>query len=248
MRTLLAMLLLIASSCSAQIMPMGGGNLGVRGGGGPSTWTLHSGVVCSNGGTGVDISCTLTGVSAGDLIAVQVGQNACDLQTVNDTVNTGNYSTVYINGSDPTDANCSSQMFFLNATAGSPVITATFISGGWNHISAQAYTDSGGGASATQDSTFSNSSSPFFSTSAGAVNANCGSAKTPSNDNELVIAYVEGDGTTFTHGTNFTALTTNSTGNPSAGQYWIQTTATSTTGAFVNTSDDWGAGCAAFKP
>jgi hypothetical protein len=255
-KTIALVMLLIASACSAQII--GVGNRKVKLVSVSSHFTLHSGVVCSGGtASGASVGCTLTGVSAGDLITVQIGQigvnsAACDFTHVTDNLNSGNYTAAWANQSDPTDSNCISQAYFLNSASGNVTLSAAFSAAGWSHIAAQAWTDSAGGASATYDMTFSDGGSfPFFTHSAGATDANCGTAKTPSAGNELVIAYAEGDNQTWgtgVTGANFTGLTTSQTSNPSAAQYWIQTTATATNGAFANPDDDWGAGCVAFKP
>jgi hypothetical protein len=245
--TIALALLLAASACSAQIM--GIGNRKIMLVGGTNTWSLHSGVVCSNEAGGTSVSCVLTGVSAGDLITVQAGDRDCALSKVTDSSNSGNYSQVYLNKADADDPNCTSQMYFSNSASGTLTVTATASSSDlWMHISAQAWIDSGGGSAPSLDSTFSSPTTPFFDTSSSSTNANCGTAKTPSNPNELIISYAEGDGGTYTHGTGYTALGTNESENPSGAQYWIQTTPTSTNGAFSSTLDDWGAGCAAFKP
>lgn len=221
--------------------------------GGSNTWTLDPAVTPCNEGNpgGTTVSCNLTSVTAGDFITAQAVDGHCLFLNVTDNVNGGNYSVVYSNQSDANDPNCTSQLYFKNSASGNLTITATFSGGTGSQqaISAQAWKDSGGGTAPSLDSTFSSSGSPFFQVNAGSSTVNCGTAKTPSANNELVIAFVEGDVASYSNGTGYTPLTINTTNNPGALQYQIQTTATSTNGPFnVTAPDDWGAGCAAFKP
>lgn len=235
---------------AAQIMSIY--NAGPNALGSPGAWSKDTAVTpCAVSNTGsTNVTCTLATLTAGDLITAQCATNhTATTVTVGDSVN-GAYTAIYSNKPDASDPNATSQYYFINSAAGSVTVDCQVspTETGWLHMSVQAWKDSSLTGHGSLDSSFSNSTTPFFQASTG-TQPNCGTAKTPSGANELVIMYTESDNTTFTVGTNYTALSTSQSNNASLAQYWIQTTATSTNGASATgTSDDWGTGCAAFIP
>lgn len=185
-------------------------------------------------------SCTLT-VSAGDLITVGSEGRTGTSFTITDTASQ-TYTSVYF-ATDSGNPSISGIEYLANSASGSITITSDAgLSSGNSAIFAQAWHNA---ATVTPlDATFS--SSFFTSSTAGTVaNGNCGTARTPGNANSLVLSLGLFDNVTPTVGANFTVIDTDGGGN-GVMQAWIQTTATSTTGAWVSAADDWSVGCAAF--
>jgi hypothetical protein len=207
---------------------------------GTTTIALGSHCVADNqsGGTA---SCTLT-VSAGDLITVGSDGRAGTSFTVTDSASQ-TYTPVYF-ATDSSNPSISGIEYTANSTSGSITVSSDAgISSSTSAIFAQAWHNV---ATVTPlDATFS--SSFFTSSTAGTVaNGNCGTARTPGNTNSLVLALGIFDNVTPTVGTNFTVIDSDPVTPASVMQRWIQTTVTSTTGAFVSAADDWSVGCAAF--
>jgi hypothetical protein len=222
---------------SLQYQSAGGGVFGTHSGGGSTIVMDGSGCVNGNA-SGTTASCTLTVPTAGDLITVMTAARNSGSFTVTDS-NGQTYPSIY-SAFDPSNPVYSGMLYAKNSVAGTMTVTITIpTSGGTVGLYAQAWK----GASTTSplDSTFSSS---FYQAQTGSVaNANCGTVRTPSAANELILSSGVFDTVTPSAGANYTFANTT---DFLYTQYWIQTSATSTNGAFVSAPDDWIAGCAAF--
>jgi hypothetical protein len=191
-------------------------------------------------------SCTLT-VSAGDLITVGSEGRAGTAFTVTDSASQ-TYTSVYF-ATDSANPSISGIEYVANSAAGSITITSdASVSSAHSVIFAQAWHNAA--TVSPLDSTFS-SGFNFTSTSGTVATGNCSNAtntspRTPGNPNTLVLSLGTFDNVTPSVGANFTVIDTESVASTSIMQSWIQTTATSTAGAFVSAADDWSVGCAAF--
>jgi hypothetical protein len=237
--------LLFSIACHAQIMqqvvmvtPQSSAPTGI---------TIDSHCMTDNGGAGSTVTCTLTTVSAGDTILVGgVGRVGTAL-TITDS-NSQTYTPIYFT-TDSANPSVSGMSYTANAAAGSTTVQVVIagITSPFATIFAAAL--HGTATTSPLDSTFS-SGFNFTSTSGTASNGNCSSdtsptTRTPSAANEIVFSFGAFDSPSGSVGANFTILDNDGPGNDLL-QYWIQTTATATTGAFVSTPDDWSVGCAAF--
>jgi type IV secretory pathway VirB3-like protein len=206
--------------------------------------TLDSHCVTDNG-SGAVASCTLATVQAGDTITVGgIGRSGTGIAVTDG--NSQTYTPIYFT-TDASNPSVSGISYTANAITGSTTVQVV-ISGGTSSyavIFAQAWHNTN--ATTPLDSTFSSS---FFTSSTGGTvaNGNCGTARTPGNANSLVLVLGAFDSATPSVGTNYTVIDTDPSNSSYLMQYWIQTTATSTNGAFVSAADDWSVGCAAFHP
>lgn len=251
MKIVLAFLLLLIAGqyCHAQ-WQLGQRAFSHGSGGGGATFT-KDGTGCSNTAnpvSGTTLTCTLT-QTVGDLITVEFSERNGLFSTISDPTN-GTYSNVYY-AFNPNDPGWAGQAYFLSnaAATGNLTLTMNTSTAGdtWGNIHAQAWKVSSGTASL--DAPFSTTPSTFFQVSAGAINGDCGTARTPSGNNELIVSYIVPDGATPTAGSGFTLANQITTGsNPAWPEYQIQTTTTATNGPFVMATDDWIVGCAAFIP
>ncbi len=208
--------------------------------------TLDNANHCTNGGYSVtSVSCTLSSVSAGDLITVEYADDHGLATSVSDSVN-GQYTNVYY-VTDSADPNSSGISYHANSASGSVTVTVA-LSGSdpWAFLSVQAW--KGAATSSVLDT--SAITQQLTSTSGTAANATCGTAQSPSRAGELVIGYLVPDwDSSVTAGTSYTLIdTTTAYGNPGFPEYWIQTGLSATNAPFTNAADDWTSGCAAFKP
>jgi hypothetical protein len=205
--------------------------------------TIDSHCTTDNAGTGATVSCTLTTVNAGDTIEVGgIGRSGTGLAVTDN--NSQTYTPIYFT-SDASNPAVSGMSYTANAAAGSTTVQVVVsgLTSSYAVIFAAAVHNTN--ATTPLDSTFS--SSFFTSSTAGTVaNGNCGTARTPGNAGSIVFSLGAFDNVTRTVGANYTVLDTDPTNAGYLMQYWIQTTATSTTGAFVSAADDWSVGCAAF--
>lgn len=236
MKTILALLFLLPLTASAQWQ------IGQRSfiqSTGPTTITLGSHCVTDASSDHL-ASCTLT-VSAGDLITVGSIGRVGTAFTISDT-SSQTYTPVYF-ATDSSNPSISGIEYVANSASGSITITSDAgLSSGYSVIFAQAWHNA---ATVTPlDATFSSS---FFTTQTGSVaNGNCGTARTPGNANSLVLSLGVFDSATPSVGASYTTIDTSSVSALAAMQSWTQTTATSTTGAFVSAADDWSVGCGAW--
>lgn len=194
-------------------------------------------------GAGSTSSCTLTGVVAGDLIVVETIGRTGSSFTVTDT-SSQTYTSVYFT-TDASNPSVSGMSYHANSSSGNITVQSSVTGSTYSVVFAQAWHNAA--ASTPLDATFSSS---FVTTSTvGTVtNGNCGTARTPGNANSLVLSLGAFDAVTPTVGTNYSIVDTDATNTAYKVQGWIQTTATSTNGAWVSAADDWSVGCAAFHP
>jgi hypothetical protein len=190
------------------------------------------------------LSCTLPGVTAGDLITVEFSDRDGLITGISDPTN-GSYTGLFY-VADSSGPAWGGMAYFQTSASGSLAVTVTLTgasAGNDTLISAQAWrTPPGGGA---LDTGFS----PYNQVQTGSVaNANCGTAKTPSMPGELIVGYLVPDAATPTAGTNYTFIDQITAVGPVYPEYWIQTSAIATNAPYVSAADDWIAGCAAFKP
>ena len=212
----------------------------------PTQITLDGSNHCTNGGRNVSsVSCTLSSVTAGDLITVEFSDRNGYETSISDGAN-GAYTKIYY-VQDSADPNYSGMAYFMNSASGSLTVKVS-VSGSdpWARLSVQAWK----GASTTSVLDTGAITQHLTSTSGTVANANCGSAQSPAGAGELIIGYLVPDNNfSVTAGTNYTLIdTSNSNGNPVFPEYWIQSAATATNGPFTSAADDFTEGCAAFKP
>jgi hypothetical protein len=191
------------------------------------------------------VSCTLSSVTAGDLITVEFSDRNGYETSISDGAN-GAYTKIYY-VQDSADPNYSGMAYFMNSASGSLTVNLALSSTDyWGNISVQAW--KGAATSSALDT--GAITQHLTSTSGTVANANCGSAQSPAGAGELIIGYVVPDNNfSVTAGTNYTLIdTSNSNGNPVFPEYWIQSAATATNGPFTSAADDFTEGCAAFKP
>jgi hypothetical protein len=213
----------------------------------PTQITLDGSNHCTNGGSNVSsVSCTLSSVTAGDLITVEFSDRNGYETSISDGAN-GAYTKIYY-VQDSADPNYSGMAYFMNSASGSLTVKVS-VSGSdpWALLSVQAWK----GASTTSVLDTGAITQHLTSTSGTVANANCGSAQSPAGAGELIIGYLVPDyDSSVTAGTNYTLIDVPSAsfGNPSFPEYRIQTTSQATNGPFTSAADDWTVGCAAFKP
>jgi hypothetical protein len=197
--------------------------------------------VVDNGGSGGTATCSIP-VAPGDTIVIGSIGRAGTSFTVTDSASQ-TYTPVYF-ATDSGNPSISGIEYTANSASGSITVSSDAgVSSPYSVIFCQAWYNTN--ATTPLDSTFS---SGFNQTSTlGTVaNGNCGTARTPGNANSLVLSLGVFDSATPSVGANYTTIDTSSVTALAAMQYWIQTTATATTGAFVSAADDWSVGCAAF--
>lgn len=239
MRLLLLLILFSTSTLLAQYtIPIRTGATAGGGGGGPVITLDGSGCIDATS-SGTTAFCTLTVPTAGDLITVALAARNSGSFTVTDS-NSHTYSNIWT-ASDPSNPVFGGMAYFANSASGSITVTVTIPTAG-GPVSLYVLSWKGASTTSPLDSTFS-SSFVTASTAGTVANGNCGTARTPGAANELVISFGLWDNVTPSVGTNFTLL--NSI-DFMWFQAWIQTTATSTNGAWVSAADDWIVGCAAF--
>jgi RHS repeat-associated protein len=207
--------------------------------------TLDAANHCSNHGTNVSsVSCTLSNVTAGDLITVEYADRNGYETSISDGSN-GSYAPVYYT-SDSADPNYSGIAYFVNSASGSLTVQLSLsASDPWALVSVQAWKGAATisvleTAAITQHQT---------STSGTVANANCGTAQSPIDSGELILSYlVPHHDTSVTAGSSFTLIDApNSSDNPAFPEYSIQSTPQATNGPFTSSADDWTVGCAAFR-
>jgi hypothetical protein len=184
------------------------------------------------------VRCTVS-VTAADTNVVGVVARNSGTFTVTDS-NGKTYTQIWT-ASDPTNPAFEAMFYLPNSAGGSVTITASITVGGGN-MAMWVQPIKGANVSTPLDSTFS---SAFVTASTGGTiaNGNCGTARTPSQSNTLIFSYGNWDSVTPGVGTNYALLNTT---DFQYVQYWSQTTATSTTGAWFSGADDWIVGCAGF--
>jgi hypothetical protein len=201
---------------------------------------------CTNGGSNVSsVSCTLSSVTAGDLITVEFSDRNGYETSISDGAN-GAYTRIYY-VQDSADPNYSGMAYLMNSASGSLTVKVSESgSDPWALLSVQAWK----GASTTSVLDTGAITQHLTSTSGTVANANCGSAQSPAGAGELIIGYLVPDNDfSVTAGANYTLIDVPSAsiGNPSFPEYWIQTISQATNGPFTSAADDWTEGCAAFK-
>jgi hypothetical protein len=235
------LLLALLAGLAPQLTPMGGTL--------PPPIILDGSVHCVHAvsSPGSSVSCTLTGVTAGDLITVEYADRNGDKSSISDATN-GTYSLATAYGNDTSDPSWSGIAYFCKAAAGtySPTLNLSPSTDTWAIISAQAWRRAKGTSCLDSGSITQQKIS-----TTNAANATCGSTQSPAGNYELVVGYAVFDSdASVTAGTNYTLIDTNAstTPNPVFPEYWIQKTGTATNGPFTSASDDWTDSCAAFLP
>lgn len=182
--------------------------------------------------------CTLTSVTAGDLITCSfTHEDTAGTVSVSDATN-GAY-TIAFDLDNITGAQTLGMAYFENSAAATVTPTLTISSAQqFSAISCEAWT--GARSSLALDT---GTVTKIRNTSG--TNPNAGTSAVPTNGNELVYGAVT-DSHAPTAGTNF-VLIDSAANTVMYPEYWIQTTATSTNCPFTATTNTWwGAFCAAF--
>ena len=199
------------------------------------------GSICVNVASPGTVTCTTFVSTPRDTVVV--GGAAHDSGTLTVTDSNGKTYTQISSTSDPVNPSYTGMYYLANSASGSLTVTVTN-SAGTGEVGMWIQSVAGASTTAPLDSTFS---STFVTASTGGTVANgsCGTARTPSQANTLIFSYGQWDNVTPTVGSGYTLLNT-------AGFQYVQTqsqtTATSTTGAWVSAADDWLVICAGFHP
>ena len=203
--------------------------------------TLDGSYTVDATGSGTTVSTAgLTVPTAGDTVFIAVSARNSGTFTVTDSKGQ-TYTQIWVSPFESSLPGYTALFYLPNSASGSLTVTASItVSGGSMAIWAQPIKNAN--ASTPLDSTFS--STFVTSSSSGSVsNGSCGTARTPGQNNTLVFSFANFDNTTPSVGANYTLLNTT---DFMYLQYWQQATATSTTGAWVSSADDWIVGCAGF--
>jgi hypothetical protein len=197
------------------------------------TLNAHGG----NTGLGESVAVTLSGVSAGDLITVQVSvANVTGGVAVSDNVNNENYQAACPWTLDAVNTGGGEGIFYLIASAaGSVTVTAAWPAAYGNQyytINAQSWTY-GPGQYPQVDTGMTQ-----YQTKTGTANPNSGNNLMPNYANELIIGFMFSLNQTATAGANY-ALLDASIPFLTFPEYWIQTTPTATNAPYTMSSDTW---------
>lgn len=181
----------------------------------------------------------------GDLITCEVafdGAGGNVFSSVSDPVN-GIYSVGVAMEKNTNADEWFGIYYFQNAAAGSYVVSLNLTaSAEYTGISCQAWKNVA--ITSALDTAFTQ-----YQYVASTANATTGSNKTPSANHELILAAAGMDAdTTLTAGTGYTLIDTQGGVSNLFPEYWIQTAATATNGAFVSASDNWTDQMVAFAP
>lgn len=239
-KMILAVLFLLIAGPSAkaqwQIGQRGFKPISIAGGGGV-TPSVDGTLQADANPSGPNITIAITVPTAGDVVLVGLAAHDVFAAAPTDGVNT--YTLIW-QGSDASNPAFVSLYYAKNAAVGAINIVSSTSSGA---LEGFALAITGASTTSPLDTTFSTT---FFTSSPSGtgVNGSCGTARTPSQNNTLVISYGLWDNTTPSVGAGYTLL---STTDFLYLQTQSQTTATATTGAWVDlTADDSLVGCAGF--
>ncbi len=193
---------------------------------------------------------TYTTVTIGPLTPHAGDGETCELDfgstataTVTDNVNSGGYPVaipLHLN----TTIGASIGMWYRSNVAGNPTTITATLSGARQYVgfSCEFWQPATAGTFVL-DTTFTSGAQQDGTT----ANPTIGTARTPTNSNELVLGNMQSNTQTPTAGANFTLVDTNGGGPNLWPQYWIQTTPTATNSPYVMVADPWTDQMAAFR-
>jgi len=196
--------------------------------------------------SGTTVSCTLTGVTAGDtLLCGAAGGDGGQNYKFSDATN-GLWQALSYGYSDGSYHVWVGIWGFPNSAAGSIVITATNTSSNGQGIDCWAVKNTRTTAFLDKAAFYDSGVPTTYSTAALA------SSFTPTHSGELIADVIStgNSADTLTHGANFTAISPTDTADHLGMEYWAQSSSTSTTcpWAGISPADTYGLDCIALLP